>query len=96
MNVIENIDKFEELKVFIVYENCLLKNEDLIKLMTNLSFLKKSLLLIDISFKSILNLSKKEENIIYKLFPDISIKTSKESSSIKWNNNNIELQLKNN
>ena len=39
MNIIENINKFIELKVFIVYEDCLLENENLIKLMLNLSIL---------------------------------------------------------
>jgi hypothetical protein len=43
-----------------------------------------------------LNLDEKEEKIIYKLFPDISIKTSKQSSSIKWESNNIELKSRNN
>ena len=95
MKIIENINKLVELKVFIVYDDCLLKNDDLIKLMKNLSDLK-SLFLIDISFNSKLNLDEKEEKIIYKLFPDISIKTSKQSSSIKWESNNIELKSRNN
>ena len=95
MNIIANINKLEELKVFIIYDDCLLGNDDLIKLMKNLSVLK-SLFLIKISFNSKLNLNEKEEKVIYKLFPDISIKTSKQSSSIKWESNNIELKSRNN
>ena len=95
MNIIANINKLEELKVFIIYDDCLLGNDDLIKLLKNLSVLK-SLFLIKISFNSKLNLNEKEEKVIYKLFPDISIKTSKQSSSIKWESNNIELKSRNN
>ena len=95
MEIIKNINKFVELKVFIIYDDCLLKNDDLIKLMKNLSLLN-SLFLIEISFQRTLNLNQKEEKIIYKLFPNISIKTSKKSSSIKWESNNIELKSRNN
>ena len=95
MKVIENINKFTELKVFIIYKDCLLENEQLIKLMNNLSLLN-SLFLIEISFRHKLNLTQNEENIIYKLFPDISINISKTSPLIKWKNNNIELKLRNN
>ena len=95
MKVIENINKFVELKAFIIYDDCLLANEDLIKLMSNLSLLS-SLFLIEISFKRKLNLSQNEEKVINKFFPDISIKISEYSSSIKWNRNNIELQIRNN
>jgi len=94
MNIINNINKFVELKVFIIYEDCLLENDDLIKLIEKLSILK-SLFLIEISFDRKLNLNQEEEKIIYKLYPDISIKVSKESSSIKWNSNNIELKSRN-
>jgi len=95
MKILKNINKFVELKVFIINEDCLLENDDLIKLMKNLSALN-SLFLIEISFKRKLNLNQKEEKKIYNLFPDISIKTSKKSSSIKWNSKNIELKIKNN
>jgi len=95
MKIIKNINKFVELKVFIIYDDCLLKNDDLMKLMKNLSVLN-SLFLIEISFQRKLNLNEKEKEIIHKLFPDISIKTSQKSSSIKWNSNNIELKLRNN
>ena len=94
MKVIENLNKFVELKVFIIYDDCLLSNEDLIKLMTNLSFLS-SLFLIEISFKRKLQLNQNEEKVIYKCFPDISINISEYSSSIKWNSNNIKLQIRN-
>ena len=95
MNIIANINKLVGLKVFIVYDDCLLGNDDLINLMKNLSVLK-SLFLIEISFDSKLNLNEKEEKIMYNLFPEISIKTSKQSSSIKWESNNIELKPRNN
>ena len=94
MKIIKNINKFVELKVFIVYDDCLIKNDDLIKLLQNLSVLN-SLFLIEISFKRILNLNQKEGEIIYKLFPNISIQISI-YSSIKWHSNNIELKLRNN
>ena len=94
MKIIKNINKFVELKVFIVYDDCLIKNDDLIKLFQNLSVLN-SLFLIEISFKRILNLNQKEGEIIYKLFPNISIQISI-YSSIKWHSNNIELKLRNN
>ena len=95
MKIIKNINKFVELKAFIVYDDCLLKNNDLIKLMKNLSTMN-SLFLIEISFQRKLNLNQKEEKIIYKLFPDINIKKSQKSSWIKWTSNNIELKLRNN
>ena len=94
MKVIENLNKFVELKVFIIYEDCLLDNGDLIRLMANLSLLS-SLFLIEISFKRKLHLSQNEEKEIYKFFPDISIKISENSSSIKWISNNIGFQIRN-
>ena len=92
--ILKNINKFVELKVFIIYEDCFLENDDLIKLMKNLSVLN-SLLIIVISFQRTIYLNQKEKEIISKLFPNISIYKSLHSS-IEWQSNNIELKLRNN
>ena len=94
MKIIKNINKFVELKVFIIYEDCFLENDDLIKLMKNLSILN-SLFIIVISFQRTIYLNQKEKEIISKLFPNISINKSLHSS-IEWQSNNIELKLRNN
>ena len=86
-NFIDIIKKLKKLKIFSVKIDCLLDNKQLIQLFNNLSKLK-DLLKIEISFKKQLKLSAKEKEEIKKLFPDVSIKTDKNNSSIFWADKN--------
>ena len=92
-NFFDNIKKLKGLKSFEVGENCLLTNEEIIKLLLELSNLKY-LFLIDISFTRNLKLSEKEKERIYKLFPDMSIEMTKDKSCIQWENNNPIIKIK--
>ena len=78
---IKNIKKFGQLQVFIISNDCLLNNEQLIDLLSNLSNLE--VFLIEISFKRKLKFNEIETNTIQNLFPNISIKISEKSSLIK-------------
>ena len=85
-NFIENMKKCQALKFFYIKKDCIIPNNQLIKLLTILSKLK-NLFEIEINFKNKINLKKDEKEKIHKLFPDVSIKEQK-CSSIKWSNNN--------
>ena len=78
---IKNIKKFNGLRVFIISDDCLLNNHQIMELITNLSYLK--VIVIEIRFKRKLNLSKKQKKRISDLFPKISIQISEKSSLIK-------------
>ena len=82
----ENLKKFKKLRNFVVNEDCSLSNKQLITLLKCLSECKY-LLRILIYFKQNLKLNEKEQKTIYKLFPDISIETTKKNSYIYWINN---------
>ena len=87
---IEQEPKFFEylkkLRNFVVNKHCSLTDNKLITLLKCLSECKY-LLKIDINFEQNLILNEKEKKIIYKLFPEISIETTKKHSYIYWINN---------
>ena len=82
----EYLKKFKKLRIFVINKHCSLTNNKLITLLKCLSECKY-LLKIDINFEENLKLNEKERKIIYKLFPDISIETTKKHSYIYWINN---------
>ena len=77
----EYLKKFKKLRIFVINKHCSLTNNKLITLLNCLSECKY-LLKIDINFEQNLKLNEKERKIIYKLFPDISIETTKKLSYI--------------
>ena len=91
-NFFDIIKKLKNLKYFYVKNNCLLDNNQLIRLFNILSKLKH-LLKIEIIYKNKLKLKEKEKEKILKLFPGVSIKTSNEQSSIVWIDNNPLLKI---
>ena len=89
-NLINNIKKFIGLNSLYI-NKCTMKNEQLIKLFTNLSKLKL-LASIQINFENVLKLNKQEREKICKLFPNISFEKNKKGSSIKWINDNFKIK----
>ena len=85
-NFFDNLKKFKKIRVFKIKEDLLLSNKQLITLLKCLSEFKY-LFMININFEESLKLNEKEKKIIYKLFPDISIETTKKHSYIYWINN---------
>ena len=88
---LDNIKKFLALKSFIVDDNCLLSNKNLLQLFKILSGLK-NLLIIDIAFKKKINLTNDEKKELKKLFPHIEInkKNDENRYSINWENEDCE------
>ena len=94
-----NLKKFKNLKCFYITNDitneCEFQDNNLcIALLSDLSKIN-SLFLIEITIKGELELSKNDENKIYEISPDISIKKGKNDSHIIWYNRNYELKIKN-
>ena len=89
-NLINNIKKFVGLNSLYI-NKCAIKNEQLIKLFTNLSKLKL-LASIEINFENELKLNKQEREKICKLFHNISFEKNKKGSSIKWISHNFKVK----
>ena len=90
---LKNLKKFQKLKCFYITKECSFKNNNqLIDLLTTLSKIK-SLLLIEMTIKGELKLSKSDEKKINKIFPDILIKKENKDSYINWKNNNYEAKI---